>query len=97
MTAYTATKDPNDRILRGFDWSSVTAKYSSPAPTIVSSVWAEVPTNNLTLTTNAWDGVKTSVWIEGGTAGETYYIDNTVTFSNGLVQNRKIKVEVIDM
>lgn len=86
MSVVTQSVDPKQpdevRIYVG-DWRQRLAQF--PGVTIQGSTWAVVIGSGLVLSGPAIDAVKTqtSVTVSAGTAGETYFLRNTVTLSDG--------------
>lgn len=68
----------------GLDWSDWLS--STPGDTIASSSWVADPA--LTLSNLEHGDAATSVWVTGGSPGEWYELENTVTTSSGRRDSR---------
>lgn len=87
-------KEPDERILRGFDWSAVSARHPEPL-VITDSVWRlDPPADDITLADNGVQDLVTSVVIAGGTAGRDYFVENRIICGNGLVFVRGFHLRV---
>ena len=76
-------KDPDEVILRAFDWTKASDQHPSGF-TIVASEWIEA-TGGLALTDNGFSGLQTQVKLSGGIAGQSYTVINRITTASGLV------------
>lgn len=82
-------KDPRAKLPVTVDWSAWLAQEGT---TIQSSAWVAEPglvTSGAASTTTA-----ASVLVEGGVAGATYVLRNTITCANGLIDSRSLRVRV---
>jgi hypothetical protein len=85
----TYIKDPDAVLDYGFDWSD----WLAVGETIKTSTWT-VPTG-ITKDSSANSTTATSVWISGGTAGQTYEIVNRIITSAGRTEDRTISLLVL--
>jgi hypothetical protein len=92
----TRKKDPAAKLDYGVDWSSLLAE----GVTIETSTWAtEAGTDGaaaLTLSDSDHDDATTVVWVEGGDDGVEYDLTNEVVLSNGAVDQRTIRINVVN-
>ena len=87
---YVERKDPDDVLDYVFDWSD----WLETGETLTIAAW-DVPTG----LSNDDDNIGTTtatVWLSGGTAGETYTIGCTVTTSTGRVCERSCRIVVAE-
>lgn len=83
-------KDPNARLDYAVDWSS----WLSDGETISDSDWtvpAGIVEDDTDVTTT-----KATVWLTGGTAGQSYAVTNRITTSDGRIDDRSIQIVVRD-
>lgn len=76
-------------------WTCQAISNASLVKTIATSLWDDggmTITGAVTVTTNGEQ--QTAALVEGGTVGQTYTIENTVTFSDGTVDVGVVKVTV---
>ncbi len=85
--AQKAVKDPDSKLDFGFDWSAWLG-----TDAITASVW--MADAGLTLTGDAFDATKTTVWVEGGTAGEKLSATNRITTAAGRIDDRTIVITI---
>lgn len=85
-------KDPNEELDFGLDWTQRLI-VNNVADRIISSSWA-VPGGGLTITAQSFLNNDTTVWLEGGTAGQTYTVTNTVVTAGNrtMVQSATLKI-----
>jgi hypothetical protein len=87
-------KDPSAILDYGFDWTAWLG-----ADTIAVSDWTIAgPDTSLTLTPDRpvqADAHSTLCWLHGGTAGVTYDLTNRVTTVGGRVDDRTVKIVVV--
>ena len=83
------TKAAGEKLPYSFDWT----KFLDGEGTIVGSSW-DVP-DGLTDSNPTYDDYETIVWLEGGTVGEVYKIENTITTSSGWTGVRTREIEII--
>jgi len=95
MTVYkpiqTFRKDPDAVLDYSFDWSEYLEAGDS-AETIATSTFT-VDTG-LTKDSDSKDDTTTTVWLSGGTAGETYEVRNEIVTGDGRTDVRTIKIAV---
>jgi hypothetical protein len=82
-------KDPEDRQLYGFDWEPWL-----DGDTISGSTWRVE--SGLDSDTPAVDGDVTSIWLSGGTAGNTYWVENKITTFGGARKERTFVLRVVE-
>jgi hypothetical protein len=90
-------KDPNDVADYGLDWYGTTAKPGQmliDADTITASIWI-VP-DGITRNSDAFDTRTTTIWLSGGTAGETYLLTNRITTAGGRTYDQTARLRVKD-
>ncbi|MFA5712419.1 hypothetical protein [Mycolicibacterium sp.] len=86
-------KDPSEVIDWTLDWDD---EYLAAGETIQSSAWAVVPAGDITLSGGTFSDASTTITASGGTAGDTYRLENTVTTSGGRTAVRSVTVRVQD-
>lgn len=84
-------RDPRSRISVRVDWSEW---LTLEGTAIASSSWESDA--GVTLDTPASTTTAATVYVSGGTDGETYTIRNTITCANGVIDSRSIRVMVRD-
>lgn len=84
-------KDPDATIDFPHDWSLWLA---STGDTIVTSTWI-VPTG-LTKTDESNTTTTATVWLSGGTAGQSYEITNRIVTAQGRTDDRSIQIVVLN-
>lgn len=89
MSVKTYLKDPDAVLDYGFNWSD----WLATDETISTSTWT-VP-DGITEGSNAKTNIKTSVWLSGGTAGETYDVANKVVTSASRTDERTLSIRVV--
>lgn len=90
MMASSFMKDPDANLPFGVDWSG----WLPEGDTIESSSWL-VPVGLSKGVTNVVGG-QAIVWLSGGTAGQTYAVTNRVVTVGGLVDDRTIRIQVLE-
>lgn len=80
-------KDPDAVLDYSIDWSRWLAGDS-----IISSTWV-VP-HGLTQVTNLFSPITITVWISGGTVGQSYLVVGQVTTAGGRTDERTIQIDV---
>ena len=80
-------KDPDGDKDYGIDWSAWLS-----ADTILTSTWA-VPTG-ITKTSDSATGTTTTIWLDGGTAGERYTLTNHITTAGGRSEDQSIIIRM---
>ena len=83
----TFTKDPNAVLDYSVDWSRWL-----DGDTIATSVWT-VPAG-LTKVSDTNTTTKTTVWLSGGTADQSYTVTNRITTTGGRTEDRSFIVKV---
>lgn len=93
MSRYQKTKRAGSTLDYVFDWTD--EDWLDTGELIVTSVWTE-PTGITVLTTSNTD-TTTTIWILGGTAGETYKFSNTITTDNSpaRIDSRELILKVL--
>lgn len=89
MSVKTYLKDPDSVLDYGFDWSD----WLATDETISTSSWT-VP-DGITEDSDAKTTIKTSVWLSGGTAGETYEIINKIVTNQSRTDERTLSIRVV--
>lgn len=88
MATVTYVKHPNARLDYAVDWSA----WLPSGDTIASVVWV-VPAD-LTLTSQSNTNTVATAWLEGGVAGETYFVGCQITTTLGRVDERALSIRV---
>jgi hypothetical protein len=84
------TKDPASTLDFAADWAAwLTARGSD---TIASSVWV-VPTG-ITSTAEAHTTTTATIWLSGGTLGQTYDVVNRVTTTAGRIEDHTLSIYI---
>ncbi len=83
----TFTKDPNAVLDYSVDWSRWL-----DGDTIATSVWT-VP-SGLTKVSDTSTTTKTTAWLSGGTADQSYTVTNRITTTGGRTEDRSFIVKV---
>jgi len=87
----TLTKDPAAVLDYGFDWQI--EGWLIGADIISSSTWAVTGSDSeLVASDDEATETVTTVWLSGGTLGETYTVTNTVETSGGRADERSFRV-----
>lgn len=87
-TTYNFIKDPAAVLDYSWDWS----QWLQPSETISTSTMTASP--GLTINSNSHTTTSTTVWVQGGTAGQPYTVTNEITTSAGRTDNRTISIRV---
>ena len=83
-------KDPDAVLDYMFDWSSwLQSGETISTSTMTASTGITVDSDVATTTT-------TTVWLSGGTAGETYEVTNHITTSNSRAEDRTITIVCLE-
>ncbi len=82
----TFTKDPDAVLDYAIDWSLWLA-----GDEIATSDWS-VPVG-LTKVTDTKTAVKTTVWLSGGQAGQSYTVTNRITTTGGRTEDRSFTIK----
>lgn len=80
-------KDPNDVLDYRVDWSS-----RLEGDTISTSTWI-VP-SGITQDSAVSDDSTSTIWLSGGTAGETYSLTNRVVTDGGRTMDQSVRIKV---
>ncbi len=83
----TFTKDPDSRLNYTFKWANWL-----DGDTISTSSWSA--DSGITVYSDSNDTNSTTVFMEGGTAGETYTVTNSITTAGGLVVDRSMQLQI---
>lgn len=83
-------KDPAAVLDYGLDWS----EWLPDGDTIAASTWT-VPTG-LTVDSDTFNDVHTTVWLSGGTAGQVYQVVNQITTAEGRTDERTLVIQCAD-
>jgi hypothetical protein len=86
--ARTLTKDADAVLDYGFNWAPWL-----DSDTIATSEW-DVP-EGITEDSDDNTTTLTTVWLSGGTAGETYTLTNTITTAGGRTDERTVHIKVV--
>jgi hypothetical protein len=81
-------KDPDAVLDFGRDWSP----WLATGEQITTSTWI-VP-DGITKDSESNDTTTATVWLSGGTAGETYEITNRITTNQGRTDDRTLRILV---
>jgi len=90
-------KDPDDVLDYLIDWYGTA---ESPGPllsdsdTVTASAWT-VPAG-ITKDSDSFTTTTTTIWLSGGTAGETYILTNHITTAGGRQMDQSVKLKVKD-
>ena len=87
MTRY--SKTPPEILDYGWDWD----RWLS-GDAIQASTWL-VPTG-ITLVSQTSDATSTTIWLSGGTLGETYTLTNRITTAAGRTAERVFDLKIIE-
>lgn len=82
------SKDPDAKLDYAIDWSS----WLAAGETITASAWTVA--TGITEVISSFNDTTTKIWLSGGTAGTTYTIANTITTSDGRIDERTFDVIV---
>lgn len=87
-------KDPDSYLDYSVDWSD----WLDDSDDIATSTWTieTITGDTAPLTTDAnskANGI-TTIWLDGGTAGNNYRVTNTITTDNGLTDERYFRIFV---
>lgn len=78
MARYEKVKTVGDTLDYVFDW--VTYNWLDTGELITGSVWSA--STGITVVTSSNTTTTTTIWVSGGTVGETYVLTNTITTDN---------------
>lgn len=85
-------KDPDERLDYTIDWTDWFGAIDGAGDSISTSEWT-VP-SGLTKHTDDIDGLKTTVWLSGGTANESYSVLNHIVTAAGRIAERTVILPV---
>jgi hypothetical protein len=83
-------KDPNSVADYGLDWSLRLVD-----DTILTSTWI-VP-DGITANSNSHTATTTTIWLAGGTAGETYSLTNRVVTAGGRTWDWTVQLKIKEL
>ena len=83
-------KDPDAVLDYSVDWSTWLG-----SDTISSSTWPVVP-SGITKDSDTNDTTGTTVWLSGGTAGQTYLLTNRIVTAGGRTDDRSITINITE-
>jgi len=79
-------KDPDAVLDYAIDWSAWL-----DTDTITDSDWTT--TEGITIDSDSFTDTASTVWLSGGTAGDTYSVTNHITTTAGRQDDRSIKIK----
>lgn len=88
---FTAIKDPNAELDYVMDWSEWLTDISD---TLASSDWTAE--TGITIESDSNTTTRTTVWLSGGTANETYRVTNRIVTTGGRTDDRSILIRVVE-
>lgn len=91
MPPYSVSKDPHAVLDYGWDWTPWLAE---DGDTLDASEWI-VPAG-LTVESSSHTTTHTTVWLSGGTAGQSYVITNRVTTVGGRTDDRSFTLRCME-
>jgi hypothetical protein len=81
-------KDPGATKDYDLDWSAWLG-----SDTIASSTWSALPAGSALVMSNpSFVSPITKVWLSGGTLGQTYVLENTITTAAGETEVRRVSI-----
>jgi hypothetical protein len=81
-------KDPGATKDYDLDWTAWLG-----SDTIASSTWAALPAGSALVMSNpSFVSPITKVWLSGGTLGQTYVLENTITTAAGETEVRRVSI-----
>jgi len=84
------TKDPDAKLDWIFDWSS----WLAPGETISTSEF--IVSAGLTVTASSNTTISATVWLSGGQTGQVYQVTNRITTSQDRIDDRSIRIRVVN-
>lgn len=87
--AATFVKDPSAVLDFAIDWATWLG-----SDTIATSTWSAPA--GIAVDSSANSPTRATVWLSGGTAGNTYQLTNTIVTAGGRTDQRTIAIEVRD-
>jgi hypothetical protein len=82
-------KDPDEVLDYVIDWSARLAISDA----ISSSSWPDFP-SGITKDSDTFDDATTTIWLSGGTSGESYKLTNRIVTSGGRTMEETVKLPV---
>lgn len=83
-------KGPGDRLDYGIDWSAWLG-----SDTITASAWSAP--EGITLESDSHTTTATTVWVSGGTAGQSHTLTNAIETAGGREAQRSLNIRVMDL
>lgn len=83
-------KDPDAVLDYSVDWAAWLG-----ADTIATSTWPVVPAG-ITKDSDTNDTTSATIWLSGGTAGQTYQITNRIVTAGGRTDDRTITIQIVE-
>jgi hypothetical protein len=87
MSNTTFRKDPQATLDYHVDWST----WMEDGDAIIASDWFVA--DGLTEVVDAFSTTVATVWLSGGTAGQSYTVTNRITTSDGRIDERSITIK----
>lgn len=84
-------KDPQAQLDYGWNWADWLG-----TDTITTSTWALLPSTAATIVVSTHDATTTTVWLSGGTHGQTLKARNRIVTAGGRTDDRTITIEIRD-
>lgn len=84
-------KDPHDVLDYEVDWSN----WLPAGDTILVSEW--IAPAGITMDSETNTNTTTTIWLSGGTAGQSYALTNRITTAGGRTRDRTITIRVKDL
>ena len=84
------TKDPDAKLDWIFDWSS----WLAPSETIATSTF--IVSAGLTVESDTKTAISTTVWLSGGQTGQVYQVTNRITTNQNRIDDRSIRIRVVN-
>lgn len=85
--SWDAPKDPDEVKDYGINWATLLS-----TDTIATSTWT-VP-DEITMDSDSHTTTATTVWLSGGTAGESYSLLNRIVTAGGRTYDRTVKLKM---
>lgn len=89
MTLKWPNKDPDEVLDYQIDWSDRLG-----ADTIATTTWV-VP-SGITKDSDTNDDTTTTIWLSGGTTGETYSLTNRITTAGGRTMDQSVRLKIAE-
>lgn len=84
------TKDPDAKLDWVFDWSA----WLSPGETISASEF--IVSAGLTVESTTNTTISATVWLSGGSTGQVYQVTNRITTNQNRIDDRSIRIRVVN-